>query len=66
MNDDQVQMPVTLTREEAADVNVKAQNEGISTPDFLSYCVRALAFGVNHAVRMLPKQGQAGTQAERE
>jgi hypothetical protein len=66
MNDDQIQVPVTLTRQEAADVDATAQKQGVSTPDFLSYCVRAIAFGVNHAMRMLPRQGQAGTSEERD
>lgn len=61
MNDDNVQLQVTLTQQEAADVSEAAHQQGVSTPDFLGYCVRAIAFGVIHAMRMLPMQGQSGT-----
>jgi hypothetical protein len=66
MNDDSVQVPVTLTREESAKVDAKAQTQGISTEDFLGYCVRTLSFGINYAISMLPKQGQIGTHDQQE
>ena len=66
MKDDFVEVPVTLTRQEAAEVEVKARSQGVSTPDFLSYCVRCIAFGINTAVSMLPKQGHVGTHDEQE
>lgn len=66
MNDDNVQIPVTLTRQEADEVSEAANKQGVSTPDFLGYCVRAIAFGVIHAMRMLPLQGQSGTSDKRD
>lgn len=64
MNEEQVEVAVTLTRREVAEIGVKALLQGISTPDFLSYCVRAMTFGINCAIEMLPKQGQVGTKDE--
>jgi hypothetical protein len=66
MNKDDVQIPVTLTHQEAAEVEASAKTQGISPPDFLSYCARAILFGVVYAVRALPKQGHVGTQDEQE
>jgi hypothetical protein len=66
MNDEQVQLPVVLTRKEASDVEVKASEEGVSTPDFLSYCVRLVSFGIGYAVKSLPAQGQNGPDRETE
>lgn len=66
MSDDFVEVPVTLTRDEVSRIGTKAKSEGISTPDFLSYCIRCVAFSVITAVNMLPKQGQVGTQDEQE
>lgn len=64
MNDDQIQVPVTLTKQEAADVEGKARTQGVSTSDFLGYCVRAMSFGINYAIRCLPSQGQTGPRSE--
>lgn len=51
---------VDLTAGEVEGIESRAREQGVSTPDFLAYCVRALSFGFNYAVSMLPKQGQAG------
>lgn len=66
MNEEFVKVRVTLTREESAKVDAKAKTQGISTEDFLGYCVRTLSFGISYAINMLPKQGQVGTQDEQE
>lgn len=52
---------VDLTTGEVECIELKAREQGISTPDFLAYCVRVLSFGINYAVSRLPKQGQPGT-----
>ena len=66
MNDEFVEVPVTLTRDEVSQIDRKARSEGISTPDFLSYCIRCIAFSVITAVNRLPKQGQVGTKDQQE
>jgi hypothetical protein len=52
---------VELTSGEVEGVDSRAKQQGVSTPDFMAYCVRALSFGINYAISMLPNQGQAGT-----
>lgn len=52
---------VTLTAGEAERIEHSASEQGVSGPDFLAYCARAISFGLSYAVSMLPKQGQAGT-----
>lgn len=66
MNDDFVEVPVTLTRDEVTRIGTKAKSQGVSTSDFLSYCVRCIAFSVITAASMLPKQGQVGPQDKQE
>ncbi|MEM5294219.1 hypothetical protein VSR82_07735 [Burkholderia sp. JPY481] len=61
MNDEKKQVAVELTAGEVQRIDERAQKQGISTPDFMAYCVRALSFGINYAIGMLPNQGQAGT-----
>ena len=46
---------------EAELIEEGAAQQGVSTPDFVAYCTRAISFGIIYAVRMLPKQGQSGT-----
>jgi hypothetical protein len=62
MTDTKRQYAVDLTAGEAERVEHTASEQGVSTPDFLAYCVRAISFGLNYAVSMLPKQGQVGTR----
>jgi hypothetical protein len=64
MSDKEKQYVVNLSDGEVVGIERKAEEQGVSTPDFLAYCVRALSFGVNYAISMLPKQGQAGTPPE--
>ncbi len=66
MKDEFVEVPVTLTRDEVSRIDTKAKSQGVSTSDFLSYCVRCIAFSVITAASMLPKQGQVGTRDEQE
>jgi hypothetical protein len=66
MSDDFIEVPVKLTRDEVTRIGKKAKSEGVSTSDFLSYCIRCVAFSVITAVNMLPKQGQVGTRDEQE
>lgn len=63
-NEDETTYWVTLTRGEAQGVEQKAAREGLETADFLAYCIRVLSFGMNHALCMLAKQGQAGTHED--
>jgi hypothetical protein len=66
MSNDSVKVLVTLTREETATVDAKAKVQGISSPDFMSFSVRAITYGINYAISMLPKQGHVGTSDERD
>ncbi|ADG20369.1 conserved hypothetical protein [Paraburkholderia atlantica] len=59
-----VELPVTLTDEEAEEIDAQARTQGVSLPDHLSYCTRAGAFGHLHARKMLPVLGQVGTSDE--
>ncbi|TCK87334.1 hypothetical protein [Paraburkholderia sp. BL9I2N2] len=61
MSDEKKQVTVELTAGEVEGIDQKASEQGVSTPDFLAYCVRAISFGISYAVSMLPKQGQSGT-----
>lgn len=62
MTDPEHRILVDLTTGEVECIELKAREQGISTPDFLAYCVRVLAFGINYAVSRLPRQGQSGTR----
>lgn len=61
MNNERTMCTVELTAGEVEGIDQKAREEGVSTPDFMAYCVRVLSFGICYAVNMLPKQGQSGT-----
>lgn len=64
MSDVQTDMSVTLPAPEAADLAVRAAQEGVSTPDLLGYHVLRSAYGAMHplvvAFETRPKTGQAG------
>lgn len=64
MTDQKKRFAVDLTAGEVEGIERKAQEQGVSTPDFLAYCVRTLSYGLNYAISMLPKQGQAGTHEQ--
>lgn len=64
MSDAQKQIAVELTAGELEQIEQKAIGQGVSTPDFMSYCVRAISFGISYAISKLPKQGQSGTHEE--
>lgn len=66
MSDDSVEVQVTLTRREVDEAQIKALTQGITLPEFFAFSVRAIAFGINYAISMLPNQGQVGTQDEQE
>lgn len=56
----QVLLPVNLTEKEAADMDARAQQQGVSCPDLLGYYVRCSAYGIITATEMLPNVGQDG------
>lgn len=64
MSDEKKQYTVEFPAGEAEQIEQGAAHHGISTPDFVVYCARAVSFGINYAISMLPKQGQAGTNEE--
>jgi hypothetical protein len=60
MSDENKQYTVEFPAGEAEQIEQGAAEQGISTPDFVIYCTRAFSFGINYAIRMLPRQGQTG------
>jgi hypothetical protein len=64
MTDEKEQYTVEFPAGEAEQIEQGAAQQGISTPDFIIYCTRAFSFGINYAIRMLPKQGQAGPRED--
>lgn len=64
MTDENKQYTVEFPAGEAERIEQGAAQQGVSTPDFVAYCTRALSFGFIYAVSMLPKQGQAGAVEE--
>lgn len=64
MNDEKKQYTVEFPAGEAEQIEQGAALQGISTPDFVVYCARAVSFGISYAIRMLPKQGQTGTSED--
>lgn len=64
MTDENKQYTVEFPAGEAELIEQGAADQGVSAPDFMIYCTRAISFGISYAVRMLPKQGQAGTTEE--
>ena len=55
---------VEFTEGEAEKIEQGAANQGVSPPDFVIYCARAVLFGINYAVRALPNQGRSGTRED--
>ncbi|VBB13386.1 hypothetical protein [Burkholderia stabilis] len=68
MSEDRVDQPVRLPVAEAADLAVRAAEQGVSTPDYLGYHVLKSAYGALHpavvAFERRPKLGQTGTEQE--
>lgn len=64
MTEENKQYTVEFPAGEAELIEQGAAKQGVSSPDFIIYCTRAISFGINYAVRMLPKQGQSGTTEE--
>ncbi|WP_176048175.1 hypothetical protein [Burkholderia sp. BCC1644] len=66
MSEDRVDQPVRLPVAEAADLAVRAAEQGVSTPDYLGYHVLKSAYGALHpavvAFERRPKSGQTGTE----
>ncbi|CAG9259569.1 MULTISPECIES: hypothetical protein [Burkholderia cepacia complex] len=66
MSEDRVDQPVRLPVAEAADLAVRAAEQGVSTPDYLGYHVLKSAYGALHpavvAFERRPKLGQTGTE----
>lgn len=55
---------VEFTEGEAERIEQGAAQQGVSAPEFVIYCTRAIAFSINYAIRMLPNQGQAGPRED--
>jgi hypothetical protein len=64
MTDQNKQYTVEIPAGEAELIEQGAAEQGVSTPDFMVYCVRAFSFGISYAIRMLPKQGQPGPRED--
>ncbi|WP_233343498.1 hypothetical protein [Burkholderia cepacia] len=66
MSEDRVDQPVRLPVAEAADLAVRAAEQGVSTPDYLGYHVLKSAYGALHPAvvefERRPKLGQTGTE----
>ncbi|MDS0801739.1 MULTISPECIES: hypothetical protein [Burkholderia cepacia complex] len=66
MSEDRVEQPVRLPVAEAADLAVRAAEQGVSTPDYLGYHVLKSAYGALHPAvvefERRPKLGQTGTE----
>ena len=56
---------IEVTEEEAEQTEQAAANQGVSEPDFLSYCVRSICFGFNYAINKLTETGHVGTPWDR-
>jgi hypothetical protein len=68
MNDKSTSLSVTLPAPEAADLAVKAAQEGVPTPDLLGYHVLKSAYGALHpsviAFEQRPKKGRVGEKKD--
>ena len=64
MTEEKKQYTIEVSEGEAERIEQGAAQQGVSAPDFVIYCTRAISFGINYAIRMLPNQGQAGTQED--
>ncbi|MBR7905949.1 hypothetical protein [Burkholderia cenocepacia] len=66
MSEDRIEQPVRLPVAEAADLAVRAAEQGVSTPDYLGYHVLKSAYGALHPAvvefERRPKLGQTGTE----
>ncbi|MDN7913706.1 hypothetical protein [Burkholderia cepacia] len=66
MSPERVEQPVLLPLAEAADLAVRAAEQGVSTPDYLGYHVLKSAYGALHPAvvefERRPKLGQTGTE----
>ncbi|MEX3555807.1 MAG: hypothetical protein VB131_04135 [Burkholderia gladioli] len=66
MSEGCVDQPVRLPVAEAADLAVRAAEQGVSTPDYLGYHVLKSAYGAMHPLviefETRPKLGQAGPE----
>ncbi|RKE35258.1 hypothetical protein B0G76_1319 [Paraburkholderia sp. BL23I1N1] len=66
MSEEKTSLSVELPTPEAADLAVRAAQEGVSTPDLLGYHVLRSAYGLMHpkvlAFETRPKSGQAGNK----
>lgn len=54
------QYTVELSEGEAERIEERAERQGVQVPDFLTYCVRSICFGINYAVEKLAETGQTG------
>lgn len=62
MTDQNKNYNIEFNEDEAEKIGNRARDQGISTPDFITYCVRSICFGINYAVRQLAESAQAGTR----
>lgn len=64
MTEEKKRYTVEFPAGEAERIEQGAAQQGVSAPDFVIYCTRAISFGISYAIRMLPNQGQAGTHED--
>ena len=62
--DEKKQYTIEVSEGEAERIEQGAEGHGVTAVDYVLYCVRALSFDVNYAVRMLTKRGQSGTRED--
>jgi hypothetical protein len=60
MNTENKTYTIEVTEDEAEGIEQAAANHGVSAPDFLSYCVRSICFGINYAINKLSETGHVG------
>jgi len=64
MTDQKKQYTIEVSEGEAERIERGAKIHGVTPMDYVLYCVRALSFDVNYAIRMLAKLGQSGTRED--
>jgi hypothetical protein len=58
------QYTIEVSEGEAQRIEKGASQHGIAAPDFVIYCVRALCFNIEYAVKKLAEAGQSGTNGK--